>query len=223
LPAARLEKQASGIQVVPNAAGDARPAPSESADLQRRRLARTSDREALGSSIRAERKRQNRTLRELASAAEVSVSLISQVERGTIDPSLDSLRNIAEALGTTPFQLFADGSSRSRLVRAGTGLRLPQSSPGFTIELLSRTLEGSFEVGRWSLQPGGVAVSQARGHGGEEATLILSGVVGAEVGDERYELAAGDLITFDARIPHRIFAISDEPAEGLFIISPPSF
>jgi transcriptional regulator with XRE-family HTH domain len=196
---------------------------SEIASFAAKKRARLSDREALGSSIRAERKLQNRTLRDVARAAGVSVSLISQVERGIIDPSLDSLRDIAEALGTTPFRLLADESSRSRIVRAGEGLRLPQNRQGFSMELLSSTLEGAFEVGRWSLEPGAVGSSEPRGHGGEEAVLVLSGVVGIEVGDKKYELSTGDLITYDARIPHRVFAISDEPVEGLFIISPPSF
>jgi transcriptional regulator with XRE-family HTH domain len=190
---------------------------------QQKRRARASDREALGRAIRAMRRSQNRTLRDVAGEAHVSVSLLSQVERGGIDPSLDSLRDISEALGTTPFRLLADGSTRSRVVRAGEGLRFALPGSGILYELLSPTLDGPFEVGKWTLQPGAAGAAEPRGHAGHEATFILRGSVRVEVGDETYELGAGDLISYDARIPHRVLAGGEEPAEGLFVISPPSF
>ena len=48
--------------------------------------------------IREYRKQQNLTMKELAQEAGMSISYISQVERGEIDPSLSSLRKIASVL-----------------------------------------------------------------------------------------------------------------------------
>jgi mannose-6-phosphate isomerase-like protein (cupin superfamily) len=44
-----------------------------------------------------------------------------------------------------------------------------------------------------------------------------------EIGDETFELSEGDFLTFDARVPHRVTALGDEPASAIFVISPPSF
>ena len=184
---------------------------------------RSDERRRLGNAIRTLRLAQSRTLADVARDAAVSVSLLSQVERGLVDPSLDSLRDIAEALGTAPFRLFADDSPRPRVVRDGEGRRLALAAADVEMELLSPSLEGAFKVGRWTLRPGGATAAQARAHPGEEATLILRGDVRFELGDEMIELCEGDFVTYDARIPHRCVALGAAPASGLFVVSPPSF
>jgi transcriptional regulator with XRE-family HTH domain len=184
---------------------------------------RARDRLRLGETIRRLRLAQGRTLADVADDAAISVSLLSQVERGLIDPSLDSLREIAEALGTAPFRLLADGVPASRIVRDGEGRKLALADSEVEMELLSPSLDGAFEVGRWTLRPGGATAAQPRGYPGEEATLILRGRVRFELGDEPVELSEGDFVTYDARIPHRCVAVGNEPASGLFVVSPPSF
>jgi transcriptional regulator with XRE-family HTH domain len=184
---------------------------------------RERDRETLGQRIRSLRQRQKLTLSDVASAADVSVSLLSQVERGKTDPSLDTLRDIADALGTTPFQLLAGGMARSRLVRADQRPRLALPNSAIQFELLSHSLEGTFEVMLWTLAADGSNPPEARGHVGEEALLILSGHARFELGDEVFELAQGDFITYEGRIPHRMTSLGGEPVSGLSVMSPPSF
>jgi transcriptional regulator with XRE-family HTH domain len=184
---------------------------------------RERDRQALGRGIRSLRQRQKLTLSDVASATGVSVSLLSQVERGKTDPSLDTLRDIADALGTTPFQLLAGGVPRSRLVRMDQRPRLALPTSDIAFELLSHSLEGTFEVMLWTLAANGSNPPEARGHVGEEALLILSGHARFELGDEVFELSEGDFITYEGRLPHRMTSLGGEPVAGLSVISPPSF
>ena len=184
---------------------------------------RERDRETLGRRIRGLRQGQKLTLNDVASAAGVSVSLLSQVERGKTDPSLDTLRDIADALATTPFQLLAGGASRSRLVRMDQRPRLALPGAQIEFELLSHSLESTFEVMLWTLAVGASNPPIARGHVGEEALLILSGHARFELGDEVFELAEGDFITYEGRIPHRMTSLGGEPVSGLSVMSPPSF
>jgi transcriptional regulator with XRE-family HTH domain len=191
-----------------------------------RERARDAERRGLGSSIRALRLAQGRTLADVAGAAGVSISLLSQVERALVDPSLDSLRDIAEALATTPFKLLQDGSAPgSRLVRRSERVKLTPPGGELTYELLTPWLDGAFEVGVWTLQPGKSSAKKPRGHPGEEGTLLLEGRVLFEAaeGHVQFELEEGDYVTFDARTPHRVTALGKRPARGLFIISPPGF
>jgi transcriptional regulator with XRE-family HTH domain/mannose-6-phosphate isomerase-like protein (cupin superfamily) len=46
-------------------------------------------------------------------------------------------------------------------------------------------------------------------HEGSEYGIVLEGRCGATVGDDYYELDAGDSIAFDSRTPHRIWNLSD--------------
>ena len=184
------------------------------------------DRHSLGRRIRELRRAQGLTLNDVATAAGVSVSLLSQVERGKTDPSLETLRDIADALGTAPFRLLAGSLSRSRLVRVDERPRLELPSSDIVFELLSHSLEGTFEVMLWTLAKGGSNPSVtrgARGHLGEEALLMLTGRARFELGDEVFELAAGDFITYDARVRHQMTSLDDEPCSGLSVMSPPAF
>lgn len=185
--------------------------------------ARRRQRELLGKAIRNARQRLGWTLRELGSHAGVSVSLLSQVERGGSDPSLETLRDLAEALGTTPFALLAGPPVSARLVRAGTGTRLSLPGADVEFELVTPSIEKSFEVVRFTLQPGGRSMREARGHPGEEAVFLLSGSARFEIGDETHILYAGDLLMWDARVPHRGVALSMEPVTGFMVICPPAF
>ena len=136
--------------------------------------------------------------------------MLSQVERGLLDPSLDTLRNIADALGTAPFRLLAEEGAVAGIVRRGEGRIVDGDDGGSRIELLSPSLEGAFEIAR--VGAGARALAARRSarpprRGGEP---LLQGRAVLEIGDERIELAAGDCITFDPRRPHRVTAIGDE-------------
>ena len=61
-----------------------------------------------GSVIRRMRKSQNLILSDLGEKTGLSISFISQIERGIINPSIISLRKIALALGTTLILFFEE-------------------------------------------------------------------------------------------------------------------
>lgn len=149
------------------------------------------------------------------------MSLLSQVERGLIDPSLESLRGVAAALDTTPFDLLSESSRRSGIVRAGDGRRVELEQAGGFFEILTAWRDASFEVARWELPRGEATIRQPRGHKGEEAMYVLSGEGTAQVGNEHFEVVPGDFVAYDARLPHRIEATGSEPLVALFISCPP--
>ncbi|MDX1523230.1 MAG: cupin domain-containing protein [Anaerolineae bacterium] len=65
----------------------------------------------LGEKLRAARLGQKLSLRELAGKAEVSASLLSQIENGKANPSVRSLYGIAEAMGLPVDYFFPQGES----------------------------------------------------------------------------------------------------------------
>lgn len=63
----------------------------------------------IGEKLRAARQEQSMSLRELAEKAEVSASLLSQIENGKANPSVRSLYSIAAALSLPVDYFFPDG------------------------------------------------------------------------------------------------------------------
>src|SRR5438105_2610493 len=63
----------------------------------------------LGGRLRTFRQMRKLTQRQVADHAEVSVSFLSQLERGVTGASVTTLRLIAEALGLSVADLFTDG------------------------------------------------------------------------------------------------------------------
>ena len=63
----------------------------------------------LGEKLRAARVSRNLSLRELAARAEVSASLLSQIENGKANPSVRSLHSIADALSMPVDYFFPNG------------------------------------------------------------------------------------------------------------------
>jgi transcriptional regulator with XRE-family HTH domain len=68
----------------------------------------------LGEKLRAARASRNLSLRELAAKAEVSASLLSQIENGRANPSVRSLHSIADAL-SVPIDYFFPNGSRENI------------------------------------------------------------------------------------------------------------
>ncbi|MFQ5614195.1 MAG: helix-turn-helix domain-containing protein [Anaerolineae bacterium] len=65
----------------------------------------------IGEKLRTARRSQGLSLRELAARAEVSASLLSQIENGKANPSVRSLHSIADALSLPIDYFFPDRSS----------------------------------------------------------------------------------------------------------------
>lgn len=88
----------------------------------------------LGAAIRETRHARGLTLVQVASAAGLSHPFLSQLERGLAQPSMRSLFQIAEALGTTQQALLAAAGADDATVdlETGGGARLLGPSPAGT-------------------------------------------------------------------------------------------
>ena len=63
-------------------------------------------RRVIGDALRARRQGQHRTLREVSSAANVSLGYLSEIERGQKEPSSELLAAICDALDCQPGDLL---------------------------------------------------------------------------------------------------------------------
>jgi transcriptional regulator with XRE-family HTH domain len=179
---------------------------------------------AIGERLRALRLVRRRTLKEVAAAAGVSESFVSQLERGRTSASVATLQRLAAALGIEISDLFAtDGIPRARVLRREARQSLVWGHLGRKSLLTPKPLH-SLEVVEAEFEPGGSTGDEPYTHGdSEELLLVLRGRVQLQLGDDLHELAHGDSAHYRSSVPHRVSNVGAEPAEVLFVISPPSY
>jgi len=177
----------------------------------------------LGKKIREKRREQGKILSELAALTGLTASFLSQVERDVAEPSITSLRKIAEALDVPIFYFLLDSDGYSPVVRKDSRktLKFPRSHLAF--ELLSPDLNRQMEVMMATLKPGTSTCEEPLAHPGEECTVVLQGAMDIQVGDERYHLEEGDSIYYYCAIPHKITSVGNKDLVFISAITPPEF
>jgi transcriptional regulator with XRE-family HTH domain len=177
---------------------------------------------AVGARVRALRDAMDLSLRDLADRSGVSAPMLSQVERGETSPTLAIAARIAAGLELSLSQLLRldEGGSVS-IVRAGE--RRAGGADGHAYEILTPPLPGlRAELSRHVLAPGaatgGPGDPPMHEAGARETALVERGSVVLLVDGERYALAAGDCVTFDADLPHHFENDSDKEEAALLAI-----
>lgn len=176
----------------------------------------------LPSRIRELRRNRGLTLGQMAEQTGLSVAMLSQVERGQSDPSLESLRRLAEALKVPLFDLFrGEGPEQATVVRHDERRLVSSPKQQVTYSRVSRS-GGKVEVLEATLEPGAASSETPRSHISEECVLVLEGSLIAEIGGTEYTLDAGDSCHFDSALPHRF--LNPHPDKTRFVVSvtPPS-
>lgn len=189
--------------------------PDDSAHLQH-------NRQSLGARLRATRKRQRMTLKEVATKARISESFLSQVERGLAGASVATLQHVSAALGIMVADLFEpDQVLRPRVVRHER--RSMMNFGGARNYLLTPRPLGNIEVFWTELDPGQSTSETPFTHGdSEEVVVVVAGEVEVTVAGGRYHLRTGDSITYSSAVPHMCHNHGTAVAEVIFVVSPPS-
>jgi transcriptional regulator with XRE-family HTH domain len=178
----------------------------------------------LGERLKALRLLRRKTLKDVADAAGVSQSFVSQLERGRSSASVATLQRIAAALGMEISDLFAaDGLPRPRVLRREARQLLVWGHLGRKALLTPKPFH-SLEVVAAEFEPGGSTGDEPYTHGdSEELLLVIRGRVHLQLSGDVYDLDMGDSVQYQSSTAHRVSNPGREPAEVLFVISPPSY
>ncbi len=191
-----------------------------------------------GARIRQERQRLGISLRALARRADLSPSLISQIETGKSQPSVSSLAAIVGELGLSLNELVfgeepggdthavnreahsaqsEDGPDLTQHEGTRPTIRLDS---GVTWERLTAEpdhdvdfLYVMYDVGGSSTHAGALMR-----HDGKEYGFVISGRLGVTVGFNDYFVGPGGSISFDSTVPHRLWNAGDEPVRAVWTV-----
>jgi len=157
----------------------------------------------LGMRLRAMRTEQGLTLKELASRTEMSIGMLSQIERGVSSPSMRSLRHLCAALGVDGAALFtstdtaAPTANNSEFVvwsNQRKPLRLADS--GVTKYRVTPSNCASLEAFLMELEPGAASDPNFLVQTGDKVGYVISGKLRVFIGDETLLLQTGDTYGF---------------------------
>jgi transcriptional regulator with XRE-family HTH domain len=177
---------------------------------------------SLGGRIRSAREERGLSVRSLAASAGVSPGFLSQLERGLADPSLETLRRIAVALGLPLFDLFREEVAVPAVVRGDARAHISSPGGGITYSRISAG-SGRIEVLEGVVDPGGRSSDEPRAHPSDACVVVLAGRLDVEVDGTTTALAQGDSCSFDSRLPHRYLNPGPDPARFIVSVTPPSY
>ena len=102
-------------------------------------------RRVIGDALRARRQGQHRTLREVSTAANVSLGYLSEIERGQKEASSELLAAICEALGARLSELLGEVSDTLSLAEDMEGVLVPvEEKPAAAVKKVAT--DGSVSV-----------------------------------------------------------------------------
>src|SRR5690625_995696 len=164
---------------------------------------------ALGAIVRRTRQRMGLSVEALAARSDLSAGLISQLERGRGNPSLQTLSRLASALGTQLVSLLQSAQRRGEpVVRADARTVLPDldpapdGAPRPDRKLLTPDQNLPLQVIRTVMPPGFSNEDRPFRPLGLESVHVLEGELLVVLGETRHALAAGDTITYECTQAH---------------------
>jgi transcriptional regulator with XRE-family HTH domain len=201
--------------------------------------------EQIGTRIHQQRTAKGLSLRALSEKSGLSPAFISQIERGKVAPSLDSLRSLAEVLEVPLFYFFVmeelphsvlslpgkleapaeetDQEIYSPVVRSYNRPRLTLPNSDSLYELLSIDVARKMEAFIARLGPGQHYQVRRLRQPTEEIIFVLSGALRLGLDDQNHVLYAGDAVYFDGEKLTSMDCASDQEAVWLSVITPPMF
>ena len=188
----------------------------------------------IGQRLKAVRLARRMSQRELARKSGVTNGMISQIEGNTTSPSVSSLKRILDAIPMSMSEFFADESSNARQVffRADELRELNPNAiiarnhgdmSSLSLRQVGNNRSSAIQMLYERYAPGSHTGTEPYTHNGEEAGIVISGVIEVTVGDQTAVLGPGDAYSFESRTPHRFHNRGDEECIIVSACTPPSF
>lgn len=177
----------------------------------------------IGEKIRRLRMQHNLTQEELADRCELSKGFISQVERELTSPSIATLVDILDALGTNLSDFFTNELPEKVVFSKNDVSVKTNEELGNEIHwIIPNAQKNSMEPILVHLGPQGVS-SFDHPHDGEEFGYVLKGQIHLHFGSKKMRVRSGEAFYFKAQAGHYISNLGERPASILWVSSPPSF
>ena len=177
----------------------------------------------IGDKLRRLRLQRALTQEELADRCELSKSFISLLERDLTSPSLDTLSDLLETLGTDLPTFFR--KEDEKLVFTSEDIFVkedPDGLKGMIRWLIPSAQKNEMEPILLEMGPGG-ETTEDDPHEGEEFGYVLSGTIRIVLGDRAERVRKDESFYFRPAAPHKLVNAGKGICKVLWVSTPPSF
>ena len=177
----------------------------------------------IGDKIKQLRIQMNLTQEELANRSELSKGFISQVERDLNSPSISTLVDILECLGTNLKDFFNEDSTEKVIFGEEDIFIQENEELGNTINwIIPNAQKNQMEPIIIKLMPGGKS-NVHNAHDGEVFGYVLSGSINLCIGNKSFKAVSGESFYYKANASHYVQNIDKRESVVLWISTPPNF
>lgn len=178
----------------------------------------------IGAKVQEFRALRHLSLRQLAAKVHLTPSMVSQIENNLVNPSINTLKEIARALEVPMFKFFQDATlPENMIVRCGQNKQIGNPGEDVFYQLLTPDTNGDIEFCLMEIPPHSSTSDVPHEHNGEEVAYVMSGAVEIFVGTKEDHLDAGDSIRIPALTSHRWVNEGCEAVRVIFAVTPPGF
>lgn len=176
----------------------------------------------LATTVKVHRERQGLSLGDVARRSGLSKTILSKIEAGEANPSLETLWRIGHAIGLSVGELLSPSALGSvRVLRAEDGPRVDSASGVVNRLLLTNNRQHRTEVFESTVPPGARLDADPHYPGTEELVVCVDGPYETGPIGEPVTLESGDAAWFPADTPH-FYAAGESGGKALIVISFPA-
>ncbi len=177
----------------------------------------------IGEKIKQLRIKNGLTQEELAGRCELSKGFISQLERDLTSPSIATLMDILESLGTNLKDFFNESVNEKVVFKKDDVFVKEDRESGYIIRwLVSNAQKNMMEPILITIAPSGSSEVD-NPHEGEEFGYVVSGAVTVCLGSQKFKVKKGESFYFKPTAPHNIVNTAKSESVVLWVSSPPNF
>lgn len=176
----------------------------------------------IGAKIKRLRVQLGLTQEELANRTELSKGFISQLERDLTSPSIATLIDILEILGTSPRAFFSDDADKKVVFARSDMFEKDDEQHGRITWLVPNAQKNAMEPILVALEPGQATVPYDP-HEGEEFGYVLAGSIFLHMGSVKKKVKTGESFCIHPSTVHWIANAGRSTAKVLWVSTPPTF
>ncbi len=173
----------------------------------------------IAANVKAIREQKKLTLDAAAELTGVSRSMLAQIEKGDVNPTISVVWKIANGYRVSFTSLVEKKSESVTVIRQTEQTPLIEDEGRYlNYPVFAFDEKTSFETYRIMIEPSGHLAAQPHLKGSEEYVTAFAGEVEISVNGESFHLSKGDSIRFPADLPHTYLNSGDETAELSMLI-----
>lgn len=177
----------------------------------------------IGAKLKQLRVGKGLTQDELGNRCDLSKGFISQVERNLTSPSITTLIDILESLGTNLKGFFNEDEEEKIVYKKEDIFETDNNELKYNLKwLIPNAQKNMMEPILLTIEGDGRYIEQ-EAHKGEEFGYVLIGAVYIHLGKKKYKAKKGEAFYFKSKINHYVSNALETTSRILWISSPPSF